>query len=149
MGRSRRLRKLGVALAVVTLAVTVGCGSSKKTTSAATSTPASAAVPSVEKLVPAAVKSKGTLTVASDASYAPNEFIGPDGHTVVGMDPDLMKALGAVMGLKVKVVNVTFASILPGMQADAAKAFSELIFWAFPALTLPLSPNSLAMTAHR
>jgi polar amino acid transport system substrate-binding protein len=73
--------------------------------------------PAVAKLVPASVKSKGTLTVAADASYAPNEFIGPDGHTVVGMDPDLMKALGAVMGLKVKVVNVTFAAILPGMQA--------------------------------
>ena len=38
------------------------------------------------KLVPAAIKSKGTLTVAADASYAPNEFIGSDGHTVVGMD---------------------------------------------------------------
>jgi polar amino acid transport system substrate-binding protein len=55
--------------------------------------------------------------VAADASYAPNEFIAPDGHTVIGMDPDLMKALAAVMGLKVKVVNVTFADIIPGMQA--------------------------------
>ncbi len=35
----------------------------------------SGGVPSVEKLVPAAVKSKGVLTVASDASYAPDEFI--------------------------------------------------------------------------
>jgi len=71
----------------------------------------------VEKLVPAALKSKGTLTVAADASYAPNEFIGPDGHTVVGMDADLMKALGAVMGLKVNVVNQTFDSIIPGLAA--------------------------------
>jgi polar amino acid transport system substrate-binding protein len=67
--------------------------------------------------VPASIKAKGTLTVAADASYAPNEFIAPDGHTVIGMDPDLMKALGAVMGLGVKVINVPFASILPGMQA--------------------------------
>jgi polar amino acid transport system substrate-binding protein len=29
--------------------------------------------------VPAAIKSKGTLTVAADASYAPHEFIGTDG----------------------------------------------------------------------
>jgi polar amino acid transport system substrate-binding protein len=108
-----------VAVAVLSLgAVAAGCGSSKKTTSTSSGTSSTQAVdPAVAKLVPAAVKSKGTLTVASDASYAPNEFIGPDGHTVVGMDPDLMKALGAVMGLQVKVVNVTFASILPGMQA--------------------------------
>jgi polar amino acid transport system substrate-binding protein len=79
--------------------------------------PTSGADPAIEKLVPAAIKAKGTLTVASDASYAPNEFVGPDGHTVIGMDPDLMKALGALMGLKVKVVNVTFDAIIPGMAA--------------------------------
>jgi polar amino acid transport system substrate-binding protein len=110
-----------VALAGVCLLVATACGSSKKSTTStpATSTPAAtAANPAVEALVPAAVKSKGTLTVASDASYAPNEFISPNGHTVVGMDPDLMKALAAVMGLKVNVINVPFASIIPGMQAS-------------------------------
>jgi polar amino acid transport system substrate-binding protein len=55
--------------------------------------------------------------VAADASYAPNEFIGSDGHTVVGMDADLSKALGALMGLKVNVVNATFDTIIPGLAA--------------------------------
>jgi polar amino acid transport system substrate-binding protein len=76
-----------------------------------------AADPSVEKLVPAAIKTKGTLTVAADASYAPNEFIAPDGHTVIGMDADLSKALATVMGLKANVVNVTFDAIIPGLAA--------------------------------
>jgi polar amino acid transport system substrate-binding protein len=67
--------------------------------------------------VPAAVKSKGTITVAEDASYAPDEFIGSDGHTVVGMDADLAKALAAVMGLKANVVNATFDSIIPGLAS--------------------------------
>jgi polar amino acid transport system substrate-binding protein len=67
--------------------------------------------------IPAAVKSKGTLTVAADATYAPNEFIGPDGHTVIGMDADLAKALGQVMGLKINVVNATFDSIIPGLAS--------------------------------
>jgi polar amino acid transport system substrate-binding protein len=71
----------------------------------------------VAKLVPAAIKSKGTLTVAADATYAPNEFIGPDGHTVVGMDADLVKALAALMGLKANVVNATFDTIIPGIQS--------------------------------
>src|SRR5581483_2654771 len=34
-----------------------------------------------------------------------------------GMDADLVKALGAVMGLKVSVVNATFDSIIPGLAA--------------------------------
>lgn len=109
-------------LAIVSIAAVAACGSSKSsssssTTPATTSTPATAASPAVEALVPAAIKSKGTITVAADASYAPNEFIGPDGKTVVGMDADLSKALGAVMGLKVSVQNVTFDAIIPGLAA--------------------------------
>ena len=75
------------------------------------------AVASVATLVPAAIKSKGTLTVASDASYAPNEFFASDGNTVVGMDADLRRRSAAVMGLKVNIVNVTFDDIIPGMAA--------------------------------
>ena len=79
------------------------------------------ATPGVDKTVaaevPAAIKQKGTLVVAADATYAPNEFVASDGKTVVGMDPDLAAALGAVMGLKIKVVNATFDSIIPGLQA--------------------------------
>jgi polar amino acid transport system substrate-binding protein len=71
----------------------------------------------VAKLVPASLKSKGTLTVAEDAGYAPDEFIASDGHTVIGMDADLAKALAAVMGLKANVVNATFATIIPGLSA--------------------------------
>jgi polar amino acid transport system substrate-binding protein len=71
----------------------------------------------VAALVPATIKSKGTITVAADASYAPNEFIGPDGHTVIGMDADLSQALAAVMGLKANVQNATFDTIIPGLAA--------------------------------
>jgi polar amino acid transport system substrate-binding protein len=100
------------------------CGSSNSSsspTSSATTgsgtTASGTAVASVVKLVPAPVKSKGTLTVAADASYAPDEYFAPDGHTVVGMDPDLVKALAAVMGMKANVVNATFDSIIPGLAA--------------------------------
>jgi polar amino acid transport system substrate-binding protein len=112
-----------VPLAALCVAVVAGCGSSSSSSSGSAGSSPSASVPTpkadpaIAKLVPAKIKSKGTLTVASDASYAPNESIGPDGHTVIGMDPDLMKALGAVMGLKVNVVNVTFDAIIPGMAA--------------------------------
>jgi polar amino acid transport system substrate-binding protein len=113
---------LAVPVSLLCVGAIAACGSSSSSSSSggtptAASVATPAADPAVEKLVPAKIKSKGTLTVASDASYAPNEFIGPDGHTVIGMDPDLMKALAAVMGLKVKVTNVTFDSIIPGMAA--------------------------------
>jgi polar amino acid transport system substrate-binding protein len=93
-----------------------GTGTSTGTgTSASTGTGTTASGQTVS--VPASIKSKGTLTVASDATYPPNEFIAPDGHTVIGMDADLMKDLAGVMGLKVKIVNQTFDSIIPGLAA--------------------------------
>ncbi|WP_427129535.1 ABC transporter substrate-binding protein [Pseudarthrobacter sp. S9] len=66
-------------------------------------------------LVPAAIKSKGTLTVGSDTSYAPAEFLGPDGQTPVGYDVDLAKAIGATLGLKVQVQTSEFTGILPAL----------------------------------
>jgi len=116
------MRKL-VALisgAVLALALLTGCGSSNSSSTASTATvatPAPSVNAAIAAQVPAAIKKKGTLTVASEAEYAPNEFIAPDGHTVIGMDPDLVKALAAVMGLKAQVVNSTFEAIIPGLAA--------------------------------
>ncbi len=117
------MRKPLTLIGVPTLAVLAlaGCGSSSSTTSSSTSSTASTAANSADAAivaeVPAAVKSKGTLSVATEAQYAPNEFIAPDGHTVIGMDPDLMKALGEVMGLKVQMINSNFETIIPGLAA--------------------------------
>ena len=108
-----------VALAVLALAA---CGSSKSSTTTTTSTSTStlttpATNATIAAKVPAAIKSKGTLVVAADATYAPNEFIASDGHTVIGMDADLVNALAAVMGLKANIVNATFDTIIPGLAA--------------------------------
>jgi polar amino acid transport system substrate-binding protein len=114
-------QRLTLGLAVLAIA---GCGSSGSSGSSSSSTPASKPAsttptkdPKVAALVPGAVKSSGKLTVAADASYAPNEFIGSDGKTVEGMDADLAKALASVMGLKADVKNQTFDSIIPGLSA--------------------------------
>jgi polar amino acid transport system substrate-binding protein len=116
---SKLVARIGVpALTVLVLA---GCGSSSGTSSTATTAStagaATGANAAIAAEVPAAIKAKGTLNVATEAQYAPNEFIAPDGHTVIGMDADLMHALGAVMGLKVDMINSNFETIIPGLAA--------------------------------
>jgi polar amino acid transport system substrate-binding protein len=115
---SKLIARIGVpALAVLALA---GCGSSKSSTATTATTTASGSTggnAAIEAQVPAAIKSKGTLNVASEAQYAPNEFLAPDGHTVIGMDADLVKALAGVMGLKVNIINANFEAIIPGLAA--------------------------------
>jgi polar amino acid transport system substrate-binding protein len=108
-------------VALVALAALVaGCGGGGGT-SGSSSTPtgtgsgaASSADPAVARLVPPKYKSK-TLVVAADATYPPNEFLASDGKTVQGMDADLAKGIGGVMGVKVDVRNATFDAIIPGL----------------------------------
>lgn len=117
------LRKLraGAPLAVLAAAViaVAGCGGGNDNNNTGTSTQAggTSVDQKVAAEVPADIKSKGTLVVAADATYAPNEFIGSDGKTVQGMDADLAQALAGVMGLKASVRNATFDSIIPGLAA--------------------------------
>jgi len=111
-----------LATAALAAVLATGCGSSNSnnTSSAAApagTAPASAPSSSLASEVPAAIKSKGTLKVAADATYAPNEFIGKNGKTVEGMDADLAKAIATTLGLKADVVNATFDSIIPGLAA--------------------------------
>jgi len=114
---SKLVTRLGApAIAVLALA---GCGSS---TSSTTTTTPEAAQPSsvnaaVAATVPSAIKTKGTLTIGTEAQYAPNEFLAGDGKTVIGMDADLTTALAGVMGLKVSFVNSPFEAIIPGLQS--------------------------------
>lgn len=110
---------VATAAAVSLCTLTVGaCGGSEGGVSTPTSdAPASGAVAGVRDQVPAAIRKQGTLIVAADATYPPNEFVGGDGKTVVGMDADLAKALAGEMGLKAEVKNATFDSIIPGLAA--------------------------------
>jgi polar amino acid transport system substrate-binding protein len=106
-------------LSVIAL-VAAACGSSTETSTGTSPAPAASpagAVSSIAAQVPSSVKATGSLTVAADATYAPNEFIATDGRTVIGMDADLAKALGQVLGLKVTLTNATFDTIIPGLAS--------------------------------
>jgi polar amino acid transport system substrate-binding protein len=66
-----------------------------------------------------------------DATYPPNEFVAPDGTTIVGMDADLANALAQTMGLKAQLTNATFDTIIPGIVAGkygmGASSFTDTL----------------------
>lgn len=110
------------ALAVGVAACSSSSSSSSTTAKSGSSLP-TAVIPgapqsaSLASSVPAAIRTKGTLTIAADATYPPDEFIGPDGHTIIGFDADLAKAVGQTLGLHTNMVNATFDTIIPGLQS--------------------------------
>ncbi|MFC4905944.1 ABC transporter substrate-binding protein [Actinomadura gamaensis] len=69
-----------------------------------------------------AVKSSGKIIVATDPSYAPNEFFGNDNKTLVGMDLDLGKALGKKLGIDFAFQKASFDGIIPGLQSGQYQA---------------------------
>jgi polar amino acid transport system substrate-binding protein len=119
-----RLTALIAVIAFAAVTVAAGCGSSNNDNSSSTGggtlTAASFSVqtdPAIAGQVPADIKSSGSLSVAADATYAPDEFIASDGKTVIGMDADLAKAIAQLMGLQANVQNIPFDSIIPGLAA--------------------------------
>ncbi|KUO10444.1 amino acid ABC transporter substrate-binding protein [Streptomyces sp. DSM 15324] len=74
--------------------------------------------PNAVKLLPAAVKAKGTLSVAMDLAYPPTTFMASDNKTPVGFNPDMARLIAAELGLKLQINNVKFDTIITGLQAN-------------------------------
>lgn len=108
-------------LAVATLALT-GCTTASQ--DGGTSTPGASQAAAFDPttvakddaliaMLPASVKDKATITVGSDTSYEPAEFLDKDGQTPIGYDVDFAKAIAATLGKKAEVQTADFSSILP------------------------------------
>ena len=106
---ARRIRvaaALVLAIAATTLAA---CGS---TSPAATPAHTARFDQKLHNLLPESVRSTGVLRVGTDASYAPMSAFGPDGRTIVGMEPDLGVQIGRIPGVRLQFRNDDFATLL-------------------------------------
>ncbi|WP_235543991.1 ABC transporter substrate-binding protein [Phycicoccus sp. Soil803] len=75
--------------------------------------PAAAAV----KLLPAALKERGTLTMAADLHYPPTSFLDTDNKTPIGYNVDIATLLAKSLGMKLEIKNVSFDGVVPGIAA--------------------------------
>ncbi|MGW1003538.1 ABC transporter substrate-binding protein [Streptomyces sp. NPDC002520] len=124
----RAVGPLILAAALATSCTHASDGVAAPTGASGSARPAVRTDPAAAALLPAEVKGKGVLTVASDASYRPFEYFDTDNKTMIGFDVDVTEAVGARLGLEVRHVNAGFDSILPGLAARkydvGASAFS-------------------------
>jgi polar amino acid transport system substrate-binding protein len=78
--------------------------------------PASAAVDEeLAALVPDAIAEDGKITVGSDSTYAPAEFLDEDGQTIIGFDVDLFGLVAQKLGLEAQFETASFDSIIAGV----------------------------------
>jgi polar amino acid transport system substrate-binding protein len=120
----RRVVALPLLLVLAVLLAACGSSSSNSSSTTSTSAPSSSVAsggvakdPTIAAEVPQAIASKGTLSVATDASYPPMEYFASNNSTIIGADVDLGKAIGQVLGLNFNFVNAGFDSIIPGLAS--------------------------------
>jgi polar amino acid transport system substrate-binding protein len=109
-----------VATALTGALVLAGCGgddssSGSGAASSSTPLPSVSADDALAARVPAAIKDDGTITVGSDTTYPPGEFIAEDGKTIIGFDVDLFTLVAKKLGLKAKFETSPFDSLIAGV----------------------------------
>jgi polar amino acid transport system substrate-binding protein len=97
-------------LAVATALLLSACGTAPADTPP--EGPTIAVDEELRALLPDDIREAGVLTVATDASYPPANSFGPDGRTIVGFEPDLMAAVGDLLGLRMEFQRTEFDTML-------------------------------------
>lgn len=116
--RRRRLNPIRFAfvgaLVVLTLLLAACGGTAQPPPAASTgTTPTAASKPSIA--APNDLITPGTLTVGSDTTYPPQEFIDTATGKATGFDVDLISAIADKMGLKANVVTANFDTIIDSL----------------------------------
>ena len=109
-----------VAVATSAALVLTGCGddpddASSSGNGATESTPSVEVDEALAARVPDEIGEDGKITVGSDTSYAPSEFIDEDGETIVGFDVDLFSAVAQKLGFEAEFESASFDSIIAGV----------------------------------
>jgi polar amino acid transport system substrate-binding protein len=68
------------------------------------------------RTLPADIKAKGKLTIATDPTDPPFQFFSAD-NDLIGAEIDLANAVGKILGVKVEFVTSGFSAIIPGVEA--------------------------------
>lgn len=110
------MKRLHLVVVAVALTVAACGGGGTAGTSPTSSGPAKVA--SIAGEVPSSVTDLAPLQLATDATYAPNEYVDPDTGAIIGWDIDFGKDLCKVMGVACTFNNVIFDNIIPQLTAS-------------------------------
>lgn len=117
--RHRRTRPALAAALAAALALT-GCGTAADTVAESPDGDSPTVDQALRDRLPQDIVDRGTLLIVTDASYPPIESFGPDGQSIVGLDPDLAAAIGAKLGLDVIFRNEDFDRLLDLVAGGSA-----------------------------
>lgn len=102
----RPRRAVVLSATAITLLLTTACGQSAGTGG-----------PTGTSTLPDNIAKTSTITVGTDASYPPYEFIDPKTHELRGFEVDLMNAIAKKLAVQVRWEFTQFAGLIPGVAS--------------------------------
>jgi polar amino acid transport system substrate-binding protein len=110
------MKKQVIPIAVVL--IVTACGGETNGAASPSTGAGLSAVAAIAGEIPDAVKGEAPFQIATDATYAPNEFINPDNGQIQGWDIDFGLQICKVMGVACTFNNVTFDDIIAQLLAS-------------------------------
>jgi len=104
----RLLQRVGISALAITASALLFIAPSVSSAASKTSTLAS--------MVPASIRKSGVLTIGSDLTVAPYDFMSKG--KVAGIDDTLCGAAAKILGLKVKFINLAFGGLITALEAN-------------------------------
>ena len=118
----RGLPRAVVLAAVVALGATACGGGSEDPAPGGSASASSAAEveadPALTAMLPQEVQDSGTLSIGTEALYPPYEYLDEDGETIIGLDPELLDALTAKLGVDYELTDTAFDGLLPALASE-------------------------------
>lgn len=95
---------------------------------------------------------KGTLIAAINPTVAPIQYVDDDGN-IIGLDPDLGKAIAERLCLAMVFESVQFATMIPGLQDGRFDMINSFMFYtperAAQVLMIPYGASTLAIVVGK
>ncbi len=120
---SKKKRSITTATVLLAVAALVsGCGGDGDDTSTTPGAGGGEPAPEVQKddelfaMLPAEIQESGTISVGTEALYPPYEYLDEDGTTVIGLDPELLDAVTARLGITYELTDTAFDGLLPALE---------------------------------
>ncbi|MET8642301.1 ABC transporter substrate-binding protein [Streptomyces sp. NPDC004675] len=120
-----RLRPLAATAALLPVLALTACGSGDPDDEAVSARRAPAddpvaavrTVDAIAALLPASVRSSGTLRIGSSVGAPPSAYYPDGSHTPEGQDIDIADAVAKVLGVRLERQDASFETILPALRS--------------------------------
>lgn len=112
-----------VGFATALVLVTAGCSASSSSDSTATASGAAEGigaekVDSIASLLPQAYQDSGTIKIAGTVGLPPMMYVDSDGSTLVGVEADILHAVGDVFGVEIELEETKPDAFMAGILSN-------------------------------